>query len=319
MSFKGAAYRPPIHIWTGTSRMRIWFSSVLDRASSSDTTHFWVCTVCIWNRALKTDWTQTGRSVLQSRVSEQHSLVTCFVRLAFVPRRSATFITRRPACLLSPCAVFVHSRSDTTRHCSPFRKQVNWLVYQEGFLYSLWVHSCWLSTRSLQHPPRSWLQEWLLIKQQQGSTLWKGNFLAITCKMYFFFLFHYLEIWYWLEAGGCWRYEMKWIPIWRSVVSCALQRGWNQIIATGEKIYIDEYKKEKMFWGVHKESRKYFASYLISTFLMGEIRSSGGERERWERMNVDETVERLSGFWRGVWFVQKGEVSEQIRGGGGGG
>lgn len=95
-------------------------------------------------------------------------------------------------------------------------------------------------------------------------------------------------------AGGCWRYERK------EARSDADKKGEIRLSQQERGFIFDEYEKEDKVLGDRmKEARKCFASYLISTFLMAEM------KERQERRNVCETVESLSGFWRGVWFVQK--------------
>lgn len=67
------------------------------------------------------------------------------------------------------------------KHCCYFKKaKLIDFFLMEVFLYSIHsIHSCWLH---IQHPPHpwSWLQDWLLIIQQQGSMLCKGNLLSIN-------------------------------------------------------------------------------------------------------------------------------------------
>lgn len=58
----------------------------------------------------------------------------------------------------------------------------------------------------------------------------------------------------------------------------------------GDLFLMNTRKKHFLGEDCMKESRKCFASYLISTFLMAEM------KERQERRNVYETVESLSGF-----------------------
>lgn len=163
-------------------------------------------------------------------------------------------------------------------------KQLIDLFLREVFLFSMCVHSCWLSTRSSKHPPWSWLLEWLLIIQQQGSTLWKGNWLAISWKIYFLKMLlsafpvadRLLEIWYWLKAGGWWRYERNEA---RSDASCSLLRKeWGEIrLSRQEKGFILMNTRGKMFWGQHKESRKYFSSKIWMNWGGDQIGSKGNK------------------------------------------
>ncbi len=166
-------------------------------------------------------------------------------------------ITDRPTCLflamLSVCTQFIVTRNYTAVLSGS--KLID-LFLREVFLFSLCVHSCWLSTRSSKHPPWSWLQEWLLIIQQQGSTLWKGKLLAISWKFYFlkmllsaFLMADLLEIWYWLKAGGCWKYESN--EAWSDAVFHVAYRErsetkWNLIMTTGERTNFDEYTWENV-------------------------------------------------------------------------
>lgn len=104
----------------------------------------------------------------------------------------------------------------------------------------------------------------------------------------------------------------------RRDVSCSSQRKrrWDLIITAGERIYFDECEWGNILGDCNKKMRKilcFISDLNLSDGEGGYGTREGDERERWERMNAEETVKWLSELLKSRLVRTKGQVSEQIR------